>query len=254
MFDPDMTFQEFKLQYVWIKKSGYCTIQHLHNRLNVYHGTQISRFLSSEKRIINYKLGERLVYSFKDAKVETIDAIIQRAKQSLQNDLISLMQRVRRTFYNNRTTAQTEWLEDIYTQTFLKLKEMEINIWYFIFDELIELLECNGKINQYEEKKILDKAISLCKPVRSASDLFFLFAKKLDKLNILEGALVNGKWRHGAAWLNNKVKPNVAYVWLHSGEGFQGFSAKVGYKGNDSFSNSCKFLRFDRIYNETNSD
>ena len=78
MFDPEMTYDELRRQFTWIRSTGYAKVQHLQNKMNIYWGTPHYDRMVAQGRVSGVPFGERWEYEFDDPKVRFVESCVRR--------------------------------------------------------------------------------------------------------------------------------------------------------------------------------
>ncbi len=138
MFDPDLTFEELNENYSWLRDCPYTQKINLYNKLNVYYGTPIAEILLKEGRLFRSHFSDRWNYTFKDFRVQKVCEIIESYKselsdltQKMNSTIIMLRKEINRPSYRNQENSAHQDLRTIETE--------ELDIWIYIFDEVISI-------------------------------------------------------------------------------------------------------------------
>lgn len=156
MFEPEMTFEELKAQYQWIRGSGICRVQHLQNRLNVYWGTPIFEKMKSRGLTDAAPFAERWFYKFDDNRVSQMEAAARRFLKKMdmelsRNGAIAAKSRYREETLERDNREIAPEIIEVFRQAHAYLEQHERRCWYRAFDTFIAILDQTNKISPDDE-------------------------------------------------------------------------------------------------------
>lgn len=247
MFDPEMSLDELKQQYTWLRQSGYCTVQHLQNKMNIYWGTpQYARMLA-QGRVDNSPFGRRWEYEFDDSRVGAVEGAFRRFHIRFQLESIAEYLDANESFrfsikvYHDRpTTGLSERLVDMLSQAQRRCEQAHRDAYYFVFDALLGLVEQGAEVTPEAEERIWLDLAPLVEQLRRDSLHMLAFSREITQLEQLE---VGEPPRPGSTWAEGDGR--VGYVWLRGLDGLSGYRAVKGAVGHDRFDHACDLVTFD---------
>ncbi|TDR80068.1 B12-binding domain-containing radical SAM protein [Paludibacterium purpuratum] len=144
MFDPEMTFEELRQNYAWLRQSGFAKVQHLQNKMNVYYGTEAYNRLAKSSDTPPPALGERWRYKFLDGRVQVFEEAFRKFHVNLQDnsleEYVAAQEEYRREskiFFD----IYGDCLEyRLYHEIMTFLHHSERQLYYHYFDECLRWL------------------------------------------------------------------------------------------------------------------
>jgi radical SAM superfamily enzyme YgiQ (UPF0313 family) len=245
MFEPEMRFDEFKLQYRWIRDSGLCRVQHLQNRMNVYWGTPLFEKLRSQGLAKDAPFAERWFYDFNDGRVGQIEACIRRFLKKFEatfsDTLFMVKYRHRELTLEFDSTGVSNWVLDIFDQALRRLETHERECWYAAFDYCIRLIEERGEVSPEAEEDLWKMLHPLFEKISRECRLLERFCDNLHDITVVEQSSVKTHFGRPMAW-KSQSEGNFGGVVLFPGEAPVGYSAQIGGRGRDCFEHDCIVL------------
>jgi radical SAM superfamily enzyme YgiQ (UPF0313 family) len=246
MFDPEMTFAELKQQYGWLRGTGYCSVQHLQNKMNIYWGTPHYERMLSQGRVDTAEFGQRWSYEFDDARVGAIEAAFRRFharfQEECEEEYLDAAESFRFALKVHPDRAETRlpnFLVDLLSQAQRCCDQTLRAVYYFVFDALIEAAE-RGQLNSAgSEERIWSELEPLIAQLRRESRYLLAFTREVAKLKILGSGDAP---RPGTAWVEEGGRR--ALVWLNDLGGECGYRATIGARGDDRYDHACELVRF----------
>lgn len=142
-FDADMTLDELEAQYAWIRSSGYCKVQHLQNKMNIYWGTAEYQRMISTGRADPTPLGDRWQYEFTDWRVGAVERTVRWFHLRYEAEVAEPAIRAREAFLEKVqedlcVVPVPSWLFGLLNQASRRLDGLERSLYYKVFDAVIE--------------------------------------------------------------------------------------------------------------------
>ena len=149
-FDADMTLDELEAQYVWIRDSGYCKVQHLQNKMNIYWGTPEYQRMISTGRADPTPLGDRWHYDFTDWRVGAVEQTVRWFHRRYEAEIAEPAVRAREAFLEQVhedvcVVPVPSWLFGLLNQASRRLDGGERSLYYRVFDAVIERARRNER-------------------------------------------------------------------------------------------------------------
>jgi len=252
MFEPEMSLAELKANYDWIRQSGYCNVQHLQNRMNVYHGTPQYERMHRKGTYDVSAFGERWNYTWTDGRVAAFEAAFRRFQDRFMSECHEDLVRAKVAWrlraqkgvpISERDTLVsgdklTSWLGDLFNQAYRRVEGLERAAYYFVFDNLFVWLEHRECHPEWREEKIWQGLVPLIEQLQLESRQLVAFAERADTLRLVDE--VGGEPPIDAAWTSD----GVAWVWLQLAGGHVGYRAVIGARGRDRLDHCCELVRF----------
>lgn len=181
MFDPLMTYNELKENYYWLKKSGFCKVQHLQNKMNIYFGTPAYNIMVNEYKMIPPAFGDRWKYEFNDKSVGFVEEVLRKIHLKLQDEMldsyISALERYREAigFGEDLDDIQDSGDErdiiEAINSIYRYINGLEREIYFNIFESCFDFIE-----NVYEQTYV--------DFVSEITEISFLKAEKLNRISV----------------------------------------------------------------------
>jgi hypothetical protein len=147
MFDPAMTLEELRQNYLWVRNSGHCRVQHLQNRLNIYYGTQSYQQMVDKYGLTPPYFGNRWNYPFIHKSVGDFHKIFRENHDYIQNALLDgyIPSQVKYLEVHNVLKKQNnlhpKFVLDALESICRYFNNLEREIYYYIFDILLDNLD-----------------------------------------------------------------------------------------------------------------
>ena len=244
MYDPEMSFDEMKGQYAWIRDSGICRPQHLQNKMNIYWGTPQYARMIKKGYVDDTPLGDRWSYVFEHPGVGSFESAMRRFHSRYereQNDLIfTAREKCREQLYKKSLDWPIEsWLSDTLNSSNASRRAARKSAWYYMSD-LIGFIEQNGTLTTDDEIEVWNALAPLFRQIDRESERVIDFTDQIASLRIVARDAIPTP---GSAWVIQENAQQLAHVWP-MGSDATGFVSAVGAKGWDRLDHSCQFVRF----------
>jgi radical SAM superfamily enzyme YgiQ (UPF0313 family) len=253
MFDPEMTLEELKQQFFWVKGTGYSKVQHLQNKMNIYWGTPHYDRMVSQGRISDAPFGDRWEYEFDDPKVGFVEKCLRtyhrRFEDEESQDLLDANERFRGFVRGHEDIIQSgypRWFVDLVSQAHRRLEKLERATYFAVFETSFKYLESGGGHSAAERELFFQKLWAALAPaIGQLREEAIGFSKLLDDMPSIalsaagEGApqpeknqAVFGEPLQSAA-VRFSLSDKVDLI----------YTASIGFRGDDRYSHSCTLDR-----------
>jgi radical SAM superfamily enzyme YgiQ (UPF0313 family) len=242
MFEPDMTFEELRQQYTWLRHSGYATVQNLQNRLNVYWGTPQYVKMKAAGRLSKIRdLGDRWGYEFTDPLVAAFEHAFRQFHRWFTQECLDEIQPNREVFFEKISeeilaVPADPRVADIISQTRDRNHALERDAYFDAFDTLFDLVRLNGSIPDDALSRLQAAAEAVIVRLRIESRLLRLFAERLESFETVSSA---DQARPGVAWPIESGLRWVAWVADDTGLGINGVVANTNFTREDRYAHAC---------------
>jgi radical SAM superfamily enzyme YgiQ (UPF0313 family) len=253
MFDPEMTMQELKQQFEWVKGTGFSKVQHLQNKMNIYWGTPHYDRMVSQGRVSNAPFGERWEYEFDDPRVGFVEKCLRlyhiRFENERSKDLLNAKQKFRefvRGHEDIASTAYPRWFVDLLSQAHRRLEKLERETYFLVFEASFTYLDSGGDPSEAKRDDFFRTLWATLSPaidqLRDEAILFeTLIARVADiSINTVDGERLEP--RGDQAIFSQALQSAVVRLSLPN-QGDVTYAAKVGFRGDDRYSHSCTLSR-----------
>lgn len=247
MFDPEMTLDELKQQYRWVRSTGYCTVQHLQNKMNIYWGTPHHARMLAQGRMDTSSFGERWNYEFDDPRVGAVEGAFRRFHLRFQDECVEEYVQANETFrlaikvHHDFTDRQlSPLLIDLLSQAQRRTDQAHRDAYYFVLDTLLSCAEQHGSIPQDIEERMWNDLAPLVQQLDRDSRYLHAFAREISQIRVLEEGESPAP---GTAW--TEENGSIGCVWLKSDDGDLGYRAVIGARGYDRYDHKCELVSFD---------
>jgi hypothetical protein len=246
MFDPEMTFDELKQQYQWLRNSGYCTVQHLQNKMNIYWGTPHYTRMLNQGRVDTSAFGQRWIYEFDDPLVNAVEAAFRRFHLRFQEESISEYLDANESFrfavkvHHDCTNKElSPVLVDLLSQAQRRCEQAHRDAYYFVFDALLSFAEKKGSVPAELEDQIWGELTPLVEQLNRDSRHLLAFTREIAQLRMLAD---DGPPSPGTAWQEDGGR--IGCVWLRGTNAGMGYRAVIGASGYDRYDHACELVDF----------
>lgn len=247
MFDPEMTFEELREQYRWIRNSGYAKVQHLQNRMNIYWGTPQYRKMIGQGRTDTAPLGGRWIYEFDDPRVGAFEGVVRRFHRRLESDPRTGVVLDARTAFlehvheDSTDLALPAWLSELLSQAVRRVDGAERDCYFSVFDALCVLLQDRKSIDVETEEELWRRQEPLLDQVAADARLLHTLVASLERIEVTQGRPEGAIPRPDTAELDEHGREDqrVAIVWLPGADRPVGLRCVLGDVGNDRYDHRC---------------
>jgi radical SAM superfamily enzyme YgiQ (UPF0313 family) len=246
MFDPEMTFAELREQYRWLRGTGYCTVQHLQNKMNIYWGTPHHERMRAQGRVDTSAFGERWIYAFDDPRVDAVEAAFRRFHGHFEAEALDEYLLAAESFrfaikvHPDRPDANLpEPLVDVLSQAQRRCEGTVRDAYYFAFDALLAAAERSGTVTTADEECIWHELADLRAQLVDESVQLRAFCREARDCRQLRDGEDPAP---GTLWFD--AEGRVASVWLTAPAGDTGYRAVLGARGEDRYDHACARVRF----------
>jgi radical SAM superfamily enzyme YgiQ (UPF0313 family) len=246
MFDPEMTFEELNQQYQWLRGSGYCTVQHLQNKMNIYWGTPHYTRMLEQGRVDTSSFGQRWIYEFDDPRVGAVEAAFRRFHLRFQEECIEEYLDANESFrlalkvHHDRTNKElSPMLIDLVSQAQRRCEQAHRDAYYFVFDALLSFAAQSDGVPPEVEERIWHELAPLIEQLNRDSRHLLAFTREITQLQMLGDGESPAP---GTAWQEDGGR--IGCVWLKGQGGDMGYRAVVGASGHDRYDHSCELVAY----------
>jgi len=243
MFDREMTFEELKLNYRWLRASGNAMVHNLQNKLNVYWGTPAYKAMLANGLKDPSTFGDRWRYEISDARVNQFEKALRRFLERTHARYFDELVPAKKAHITKRYGARNDavpWIGDVMSQALRGLEQIERATWYFMFDAFLEQLEETGDLpSDYEEAVWNALADANAEIVEQSRNLVRL-ADAQGNLSVLDAPPVVSPSETSVCWLSEEGR--VGNIWLANSN--VGFSAILGVRGRDYYDHAFTPVSF----------
>jgi radical SAM superfamily enzyme YgiQ (UPF0313 family) len=243
MFDPEITVEELRKQYGWLKGSGICKVQHLQNKMNIYWGTPQHARMLAQGRKDTAAFGDRWIYEFDDPVVGAFEGVVRRFVRRMEAEHGEAMATAREAFMtrmheDETTVAVPDWLADVYSQALRRVDQLERDCYYHVFDRLFYETDRGSSIDGSVEAAIWRELQPALDVLDRECDLLRRFAEGLPDLRIAAGgAEFTGP---PVAW---RIEGGPAVVWLDGEVDGIGYAAARSDEWSDRYDHRSAVVR-----------
>lgn len=188
MFEPEMSFEELKQQYWWIRQSGICRVQHLQNRMNVYWGTPLFEKMRRDGRAKDAPFAERWFYSFDDVRVEQVERYIRkflkRFEDRVRDSLFEVKSLSRNRLLEEDTSAISPCILEVFEQGLRRLEHIERECWYMAFDHFFCAIENSGRITDEDETELWESLAFTIDGLERECAAYRIFCETIHEITI----------------------------------------------------------------------
>jgi len=246
MFDPEMTLDELKQQYRWLRDTGYCQVQHLQNKMNIYWGTPHHARMLAQGRIDTSAFGDRWIYEFDDPRVGAVETAFRRFHLRFQDECVEEYIRANESFrlatkvhFDVNDKALSPTLIDLLSQAQRRVEQAHRDAYYFVFDTLLSFAEEHGSVPPELEAQMWNDLAALVEQLNRDSRYLLAFTREIAHIRVLADGETP---QPGTAWHEDDGR--IGCVWLKS-EDEMGYRAVIGATGYDRYDHKCELVRFD---------
>jgi hypothetical protein len=246
MFDPEMTLDELRQQYAWLRGTGCCTVQHMQNKMNIYWGTPHYERMLSQGRVDTSPFGERWNYVFDDPRVGAVEAAFRRFHQRFQEtceaEYLDAAERFRfaiKVHEDRASGSLPDFLVDLLSQAHRRCDQTLRDAYYFALDTLMHAVADRDRLPDGCEEQMWQALAPLIAQLRREGLHLLAFADEIRDLRRLGPGEPPAP---GTTWL--AADGREAYVWLKGQDGHGGYRAVVRARGFDRFDHACDLMRF----------
>jgi radical SAM superfamily enzyme YgiQ (UPF0313 family) len=245
MYDPEMTFEELKGMYVFLRESGVCKPQHLQNKMNIYWGTPQYKRMMAQGRVDDSDLGERWNYEFDDPRVGGFERAMRRFLVRYEaeqlNPIADARERCKERLYKRQDRPPlAPWLADLLVQALRRLEAAERRAWYFMFDSYLAWLDQGRELTRQQEDEVWQALGPLFARIAAESRSLVIFADTIEDLveRTAREASAPGSAREVRSAAGSRAVARLM------GDGDTGYVAEVNAHGWDRYDHVCSWVRF----------
>jgi radical SAM superfamily enzyme YgiQ (UPF0313 family) len=242
MFDPEMSLDELRQQYRWIRDSGHCRIQHLQNKMNIYWGTPQYLRMIRQGRTDTAPLGDRWQYEFDDWRVGDIESTVRWFHRRYEDGGWSEpVIKAREAFLSQVHEDECaipgpDWLFDLLNQAQLRMEKLERGLYYEVFDRCFAQVGEGRRCGDDFRALLWTEIADLISEVQSESELLGVFCSALGNISVVPGSA----HLKGPLSARRDHAGTFTEVWLRSGPAPQGYRAKPFFNGPDRCDHACE--------------
>lgn len=244
MFDPEMTLSELREQYEWIRRSGYCKVQHLQNRMNIYWGTPQHAKMVAQGRAEDTPLGDRWDYEFDDPAVAEVHKTVRWFHARYDDEESEPLVRARESFLamvqeDRSVIAVPDLLFDALSQASRRLDEQERDLYYRVFDASFAQVEHELPCDDAFREELWASLLPALRSAQAEATLMESFSSALGDLAVVEPDVPFGP---GSARLH--PDGDTIEVWVHDRPGDNGYRSTPVQTPADRYEHNCHVMSF----------
>ncbi|WP_337832958.1 B12-binding domain-containing radical SAM protein [Pseudonocardia sp. TMWB2A] len=244
MFDPEMTYDELKRQYFWIKGSGYAKVQHLQNKMNIYWGTPQYRKMIAQGRTDTAPLGDRWQYEFDDPRVGAVEKLVRAfhrryeeapAALAVLNARESFMKEIRE---DSSTSPLPKPLFEATSLAMCRVDQLERDCYYFVFENLFVRIDGGDQVDETVLDLLWNDLSPGLEALHAEADLLAGLAGRLHQLTIRSNA-EDAPTTPGTAWFDGSGR---LIVWVSEAGALHGYRFRLGMTKTDRYDHDSDAL------------